>query len=301
MLGCWRRLPAPSLRELPRERVRRPPGVRRGRPHRSYAELLEPGARRPRAATSRSGSSPATGSCSGRPNSIDWAVAALAVSYAGGVLVPVNSRYTGPRGRPTSSTARGAHAGRRRTTGSSAADQVARAGRRGGVDATGRSTLADVGRVPGDRRLTLGEPSTRAADAVSPRRRRRHPVHLRHHRPLQGRDERAPADHRRRPGLGRAGRGRGRTTATWWSTRSSTPSATRSASSSGCCTGATLYPVATFDVDATMRLIEEERITVLPGAPDDLPVAAQRARTAPTTTCRRCGSRSPAPPSCRSC
>ena len=30
------------------------------------------------------------------PNSIDWAVAALAVSYVGGVLVPVNSRYVGP-------------------------------------------------------------------------------------------------------------------------------------------------------------------------------------------------------------
>ncbi|WP_323794540.1 AMP-binding protein, partial [Nocardioides sp.] len=29
------------------------------------------------------------------PNSIDWVVAALAVTYAGGVLVPANSRYTG--------------------------------------------------------------------------------------------------------------------------------------------------------------------------------------------------------------
>ncbi len=29
------------------------------------------------------------------PNSVDWVVAALSVSYAGGVLVPVNSRYTG--------------------------------------------------------------------------------------------------------------------------------------------------------------------------------------------------------------
>src|SRR6478735_10428937 len=29
------------------------------------------------------------------PNSIEWAVSGLAVSYAGGVLVPVNSRYTG--------------------------------------------------------------------------------------------------------------------------------------------------------------------------------------------------------------
>ena len=35
----------------------------------------------------------------------------------------------------------------------------------------------------------------------------------------------------------------------------------------GLLTGATLYPVATFDLDATMALIETERITVLPGAP----------------------------------
>ncbi len=35
----------------------------------------------------------------------------------------------------------------------------------------------------------------------------------------------------------------------------------------GLLTGCTLYPVATFDVDATMKLIEDERITVFPGAP----------------------------------
>ncbi|WP_323792250.1 AMP-binding protein, partial [Nocardioides sp.] len=35
----------------------------------------------------------------------------------------------------------------------------------------------------------------------------------------------------------------------------------------GLLTGCTLYPVATFDLDATMRLIEAEQITVLPGAP----------------------------------
>ena len=35
----------------------------------------------------------------------------------------------------------------------------------------------------------------------------------------------------------------------------------------GLLTGATLYPVATFDVDAVMELIERERITLLPGAP----------------------------------
>jgi acyl-CoA synthetase (AMP-forming)/AMP-acid ligase II len=35
----------------------------------------------------------------------------------------------------------------------------------------------------------------------------------------------------------------------------------------GLLTGATLYPVPTFDVDETMHLIEAERITVFPGAP----------------------------------
>ena len=35
----------------------------------------------------------------------------------------------------------------------------------------------------------------------------------------------------------------------------------------GLTTGAALYPLATFDLDRTMQLIEEERITVLPGAP----------------------------------
>ena len=44
----------------------------------------------------------------------------------------------------------------------------------------------------------------------------------------------------------------------------------------GLLTGATLYPVATFDLDATMALIETERITVLPGAPTIFTVPAQR-------------------------
>lgn len=35
----------------------------------------------------------------------------------------------------------------------------------------------------------------------------------------------------------------------------------------GLTTGATLYPVPVFDVDAVMRLIQDERITVIPGAP----------------------------------
>ncbi len=35
----------------------------------------------------------------------------------------------------------------------------------------------------------------------------------------------------------------------------------------GLLTGATLYPMATFDAEETMRIVESERITVLPGAP----------------------------------
>jgi acyl-CoA synthetase (AMP-forming)/AMP-acid ligase II len=35
----------------------------------------------------------------------------------------------------------------------------------------------------------------------------------------------------------------------------------------GLLTGATLYPVAAFDVDETMRLIQDARVTVFPGAP----------------------------------
>ena len=68
----------------------------------------------------------------------------------------------------------------------------------------------------------------------------------------------------------------------------------------GLLTGATLYPVATFDLDETMRLIQDARITVLPGAPT-LYQSLLAAPTGPTTTCPRCASRSPAPPWCRSC
>ena len=57
----------------------------------------------------------------------------------------------------------------------------------------------------------------------------------------------------------------------------------------GLLTGATLYPVAAFDVDETMRADPGRRITVLPGRAHALPVAARPRRTAPTTTCPRCG------------
>src|SRR6478735_5934244 len=56
----------------------------------------------------------------------------------------------------------------------------------------------------------------------------------------------------------------------------------------GLLTGATLYPLATFDLDEAMRIIETERITVLPG-PSRPPAAARspgwRRPSATTASC----------------
>ena len=129
------------------------------------------------------------------PNSIDWVVAGLAVSYAGATLVPANSRYTGHE----------------------VADIVDRTGASLVLVADGfldRTQIADLqasqrprlgARGGRPRQPRLGEPARRrlargrgrgARRRGLPRRRRGHPVHLRDHRASQGRDERAPADHR---------------------------------------------------------------------------------------------------------
>ena len=183
--------------------------------------------RRPGRLRRRTGSARATGSSLWGPNSIEWAVAALASTYAGGSSCPPTPATPATRW-PTWSTAPTP-----RSWSSPTASSVA------------PRSPSCAPRAPVDRRSTSStrcQPRRRAARATRrvaapsrlARRRRRHPLHLRHHRALQGRDERAPADHRRRAGLGRARRGQRRTTATSWSTRSSTPSATRSASSSAC-------------------------------------------------------------------
>ena len=69
----------------------------------------------------------------------------------------------------------------------------------------------------------------------------------------------------------------------------------------GLLTGATLYPVAAFDVDETMQLIQDAGITVFPGAPTLYQSLLAAPRAARTSTCPRCGSPSPARQSCRSC
>ena len=63
--------------------------------------------------------------------------------------------------------------------------------------------------------------------------------------------------------------------------------------------GATIVPEPVFDVPAVLAHVAAERITMLPGPP----TLTSRSSTTPTatrSTSRRCASRSPAPPRCRS-
>jgi acyl-CoA synthetase (AMP-forming)/AMP-acid ligase II len=189
------------------------------------------------------------------PNGIDWAVAALAVSYAGGVLVPVNSRYVGAE----------------------VADVVER------TDAAlvvvhdgflGRNQvgeLADAGVTDRVARLEnvtgRGDgPDDPAFPEVSPD----DVADILFTSGTTGRSKGAMSAHRQTIGVARA-----------WAELGGVRQDDRYLVVNpffhsfgykigivvGLLTGATLYPVATFDVDEAMRLIESERITVFPGAP----------------------------------
>ncbi|GEP37403.1 acyl-CoA synthetase [Nocardioides psychrotolerans] len=194
------------------------------------------------------------------PNSIDWAVAALAVTYAGGTLVPVNSRYTG----------------------SEVADVVDRTGallvvvadgflgRTQVADLRAASDLATVVEVVEVTRLdaVATDPGDidRAADAVS----RDDVADILFTSGTTGRSKGAMSAHRQTIGVAQV-----------WADLGGVRADDRYLVVNpffhsfgykigivvGLLTGATLYPVATFDLDATMTLIETERITLLPGAP----------------------------------
>jgi acyl-CoA synthetase (AMP-forming)/AMP-acid ligase II len=194
------------------------------------------------------------------PNSIEWAVAGLAVSYAGGVLVPANSRYTGHE----------------------VADIVERTearlvivadgflGRTQVDDLRAASDLSSVLQV-----IDLAELAQVAAD----------PAHVDDFADqvtaddvadilftsgTTGRPKGAMSAHRQTIGVADA-----------WATLGGVAADDRYLVVNpffhsfgykigivvGLLTGATLYPVAAFDVEETMRLIQEARITVFPGAP----------------------------------
>jgi acyl-CoA synthetase (AMP-forming)/AMP-acid ligase II len=187
------------------------------------------------------------------PNSTDWAVAALAVSYAGGVLVPVNSRYVGAE----------------------VADVVERTDARVVVvhdGFLGRDQVAELaGAGVTDRVVTLQdlvarEGSGRDVSAVSPD----DVADILFTSGTTGKSKGAMSAHRQTIGVARA-----------WAELGGVRQDDRYLVVNpffhsfgykigivvGLLTGCTLYPVATFDVDETMGLIESERITVFPGAP----------------------------------
>ena len=203
--------------------------------------------------------------CLWAPNSVEWVVAALAVSYAGGTLVPVNSRYTGHE----------------------AADIVDRTKARLVVVADGflgRTQIADLQKaseLPSvaeildledlHRLQEIGADTPVAevearAEAVRPD----DVADILFTSGTTGRPKGAMSAHRQTVGVARA-----------WGELGGVTADDRylvinpffhsfgykAGIVVGLTTGATLYPVTTFDLDQTMRLIQHERITVLPGAP----------------------------------
>ena len=204
------------------------------------------------------------------PNSLNWAVAALAVTYAGGVLVPANSRYT-------------AH---------EVADLVDRTSARIVLvddGFLGRTQLADLRAVSGLPSVgSLGDLGTLEIDHRSEERALRTDVTAEEVEAradavtpddvadilftsgTTGRSKGAMSAHRQTIGVARA-----------WAELGGVRAEDRYLVVNpffhsfgykigivvGLLTGATLYPVATFDLDRTMSLIESERITLLPGAP----------------------------------
>ncbi|WP_435741319.1 FadD3 family acyl-CoA ligase [Nocardioides sp. SYSU DS0663] len=201
--------------------------------------------------------------CLWAPNSVAWVVAGLAVSYAGGVLVPVNSRYT-------------AH---------EVVDLVERTDARLVVvedGFLGRSQIGDL-EAAGDLTDVRAVLDLRAIDALDPGGitvadvdataaavRPGDVADVLFTSGTTGRSKGAMSAHRQTVGVARA-----------WGELGGVTHEDRYLAVNpffhsfgykvgivtGLVTGATLHPMATFDVERTMALVESERISVLPGAP----------------------------------
>ncbi len=194
------------------------------------------------------------------PNSVDWVVAALAVSYAGGTLVPANSRYTGhevadivERTGAVLVVVADGFLGRSQISELRAASDLSSV--REVIDI---AQLAEIGEGPGD--IDSVAEAVSSADVAD----------ILFTSGTTGRPKGAMSAHRQTIGVARA-----------WAELGGVRAEDRYLVVNpffhafgykigivvGLLTGATLFPVATFDLDETMALIQAERITVLPGAP----------------------------------
>jgi len=203
------------------------------------------------------------------PNSIEWVIAALATTYAGGTLVPVNSRYTGhevadlvDRTGATTVLVADGFLGRSQLAELRAASEIATVRVLGELS---KLSLDHRGEERHVREATPEEVEARA-DAVTPD----DVADILFTSGTTGLPKGAMSAHRQSIGVARA-----------WAELGGVTADDRYLVINpffhsfgykigiivGLLTGATLYPVATFDLDDTMRLIETERITLLPGAP----------------------------------
>ena len=208
------------------------------------------------------------------PNSIEWVIAALATTYAGATLVPANSRYTGhevadlvDRTGATTVLVADGFLGRQQLEELRAASEIASVRVLGNLSEPRLSRIAldHRGEERQVREATAEEVEARA-DAVTPD----DVADILFTSGTTGRPKGAMSAHRQSIGVARA----------WAELGGVSPDdrylvinpffhsfGYKIGILVGLLTGATLYPVATFDLDETMRLIETERITLLPGAP----------------------------------
>lgn len=211
--------------------------------------------------------------CVWAPNSTDWIVAGLAVSYAGGTLVPVNSRYTGHEAHDVA-----LRTGARLlvlSNGFLDRDQVGELRAVGDLPALA-ALVALPGSTPADEvvpfvalaelGVDLIDEADARATAVSPD----DVADILFTSGTTGRAKGAMSAHRQTIAVSAA-----------WAEIGGVAAEDRYLVINpffhsfgykigivvSLLTGATLYPVATFDVTSVMDTIETERITLLPGAP----------------------------------